>query len=108
MPQNPQRLKAARVLEALHIGQAVMVDGMKLVMIDGQIFIEAQAYRYRGQQREELPPRLLGYDIGAQAAAVEPTVHTGSKDCARESLGQSRTTSSQCRRGQRHGHRYLC
>lgn len=63
MPQNPQRLKAARVLEALHIGQAVMVDGMKLVMIDGQIFIEAQAYRYRGNKREELPPRLLGYDL---------------------------------------------
>lgn len=63
MPQKPQRLKAARVLEALHLGQAVMLDGMKLVMIDGQIFIEAQAYRYRGQEREELPPRLLGYDL---------------------------------------------
>lgn len=63
MPQKPQRLKAARVLEALHIGQAVMLDGMKLVMQDGQIFIEAQAYRYRGSQREELPPRLLGYDL---------------------------------------------
>lgn len=63
MPQNPKRLRAARVLEALHLGQAVMVDGMKLVMQDGRIFIEAQAYRYRGNKREELPPRLLGYDL---------------------------------------------
>lgn len=63
MPQKPQRLKAARVLEALHAGQTITLDGMKLVMVDGQICIEAQAYRYRGNQREELPPRLLGYDL---------------------------------------------
>ena len=80
MPQNPQRLKAARVLEALHIGQAVMVDGMKLVMIDGQIFIEAQAYRYRGQRRRDLHHRRPDrHDARRQAPGAKPMKPLGRK-----------------------------
>lgn len=63
MPKTNQRHKAARVLEALHAGQTITLDGVKLVMQEGQVLIEAQAYRYRGGKRTELPPRHLGYDM---------------------------------------------
>lgn len=62
-PGKRTRPKAATVLEALELGQSVIVDGHKLVMHEGQVLIEAQAYRYRGNERTELPPRHLGYDM---------------------------------------------